>query len=263
MSANPLVIHYKNELGVAPLDEYEKAQCDLWLWLPENASAFPVLLWAHGGGLGGGCAADPVQQEAFRSLLDAGIALAFYGYRLFPRAKHPEYLDDTAAAFAWLHKKIGEHGGDNRRIFLGGHSAGGYLAAQTGVDWQYLAAYGLSGENVAGVIPMAGQTVTHHAIRETRGVVGYRAMIDADAPCWHVRADAPAYLCITADDDMPNRSAENRFFVDLLKTAGHKDAVFHEIPQRDHGTVCWNVREPNDPAQQLMREFIVTRRSRR
>jgi hypothetical protein len=45
---------------------------------------------------------------------------------------------DCAAAIAWIHDHIAEHGGDPDRLHLMGHSAGGHLAAIVGTNQRFL-----------------------------------------------------------------------------------------------------------------------------
>jgi acetyl esterase/lipase len=44
---------------------------------------------------------------------------------------YPAPLEDVDAALAWVHRHIAQHGGDPARIVVGGHSAGGHLAAMS------------------------------------------------------------------------------------------------------------------------------------
>jgi acetyl esterase/lipase len=46
-----------------------------------------------------------------------------------PVAKYPQQLEDVFGALKWVYENIGRYGGSNRKIFLGGHSSGGHLAA--------------------------------------------------------------------------------------------------------------------------------------
>jgi acetyl esterase/lipase len=50
-------------------------------------------------------------------------------YRLAPEYTYPTYVDDCWNALQWTVKKVDELGADPGRIFLGGSSAGGCLAA--------------------------------------------------------------------------------------------------------------------------------------
>ena len=56
-----------------------------------------------------------------------------------------------AAAIAWVHKHIGEYGGDPERIALAGHSAGAHLVALVGTDASFLAAHDLPLSAICGV----------------------------------------------------------------------------------------------------------------
>ena len=48
-------------------------------------------------------------------------------YRLMPGAPHPAQIEDATAAVEWVVKNIAQYGGDPKRMYLGGHSAGGHL----------------------------------------------------------------------------------------------------------------------------------------
>jgi len=58
-------------------------------------------------------------------------------------------VEDAAAADDWVVRNIAAHGGDLKRIYLSGHSAGGHLAAWVATDPRF--AGGLKG-----VIAMSG-----------------------------------------------------------------------------------------------------------
>lgn len=64
-------------------------------------------------------------------------------------------LEDAAAAVAWTVKNITSHGGDPTRVFIGGHSAGAYLAAQLSLDPSYLRAHGLDLSDIRGTVPIS------------------------------------------------------------------------------------------------------------
>ena len=88
----------------------------------------PALLWLHGGGMViGANTDDDATNFAFARTL--GITVVSVGYRLSPEAKAPAALDDAYAALSWLVANAVERGVDPERIAVGGHSAGGGLAA--------------------------------------------------------------------------------------------------------------------------------------
>jgi acetyl esterase/lipase len=102
-------------------DAYQQSQCVLELHIPQGARNYPTVVWLHGGGLTSG------QREAPKALLDRGIAVAAVEYRLSPKVKANTCIEDAAAATAWVLKHVAEFGGSPGKVFIGGHSAGGYL----------------------------------------------------------------------------------------------------------------------------------------
>src|SRR6185369_11775269 len=60
------------------------------------------------------------------------------------------------AAFAWTMQHIAEHGGNPKRIYLAGHSAGGHLVSELALDPQWLAKHGLKPSAIQGVASLSG-----------------------------------------------------------------------------------------------------------
>jgi acetyl esterase/lipase len=100
------------------------------------------------------------------------------GYRLSPKVKNPVYIEDAAAATAWAFNNIARHKGNPKKIYVSGHSAGGYLAAMLGVDGRWLAKHKISSSQIAGAMPIAGQMMTHSTIRAERGLKATTPFID-------------------------------------------------------------------------------------
>ena len=86
------------------------------------------------------------------------------------QVKKSVYIEDAAAAVAWVFQNIETHGGDPRQIFVSGHSAGGYLASMVGLDKRWLAAHNVDANRIAGLIPFSGHTITHFTPREKRAL---------------------------------------------------------------------------------------------
>ena len=154
----------------ASLNAYETERSRLDLYCPAGAKNLPCLVWFYGGGLTGGAKSEPYTRAICRALASEGILVACADYRLSPKAKYPAYIEDAAAAVAWVKQHAAEYGGDANRVFVGGHSAGGYLTAMLGLDPQYLRAVGVNVTDLAGFIPISGQMMTHYTIREERGL---------------------------------------------------------------------------------------------
>ena len=250
-------VAYKDD--VVSLTPYEQDRCKLDLTVPVGAKGFATFVWFYGGGLKNG-AKDLRSEycaEIRESLAQGGVAVVTPDYRLSPRAKYPAYVDDAAAAFAWTVKHIAEHGGAPRKVFIGGHSAGGYLALLVGMDPERLKPHGLTLGSVAGIAQVSGQVLTHYTVREERGQARYGSTADEAAPAFHIRKSLRPILTIYAQNDMLSRAEENMFFVTTLKAAGHTENYSLRVADRDHGTVGHNLRHADDPARLAILNFIA------
>lgn len=235
---------------------YERERCKLDLYLPATGENFTTIMWIHGGALRAGHKADDIAVIVAETFAKNGVAVASPNYRLHPYVEFPKYVTDAAAAFAFVHKHIAEYGGAADRVYISGHSAGGYLTAMVGMDPRYLARHGLKLSDIAGIIPVSGQMVTHSTVRSERDVPANRLIIDAAAPAFYVSPGAPRCLCIVGGDDLPIRAEENRLFVAAMKAAEHPDVAYLEVPGRNHGTVANRIGQPDDVVAQAMFEFI-------
>lgn len=249
-ASSPAQLIYQTESGLAyrpdsEPDVYARERCKLDVYHPVGASAAPAVVWFHGGGLTGGNRSVP------SALKGQGIIVVAVDYRLSPKAKAPAYIEDAAAAVAWTFKNIARYGGDTNWIFLSGHSAGGYLASLVTLDRRWLAVHGVDPDRLAGLVPFSGQSITHFAIREERGLARARPLIDDLAPVYHVRKDAPPILLISGDrnHELLGRYEESAYFWRMLKEVGHPSVELLELQGYDHGQMA-------DPAFPLLLRFI-------
>ncbi len=226
-------------------DAYKLERCRLDLYYPVGKDDYAVLVWFHGGGLEGG------SKEVPEGLKNGGFAVAAANYRLFGKgAKCPDYTNDAAEAVAWVVKNIDKYGGDPSKIFIGGHSAGGYLTLMLALDKSYLAAYGYDADKIVKAYPVSGQTLTHYTIRKERGLPFDTPLIDNMAPCNHVRKEGAPLVLFTGQRDleMMARYEENALLEAVLKALGHPVELF-EYQGKNHGSCM-------DPACEFIREDI-------
>ena len=240
---------------VKPTDSgYAQKQCRLDVFYPEGVEEFPTIVWFHGGGLRAGTRQSG-ELVAARFVPD-GVAVVTVGYRFSPDVQHPVYIEDAAAAIAWTYKNISKYGGDPDKIFLSGHSAGGYLTLMTGMDKRYLGKHGISHMDLAGLMPLSGQTITHSTIRGEREIPEGTQFVDEFAPLYYANLIGPPCLCICGSEDLPLRCAENIYFVEVQKEAGNKNVSYLEVEGRDHSTIFDKINEPGDEVAEAMSEFM-------
>lgn len=216
---------------ITETDAYIEERCVLDLYVPAQAEGFPTIIWFHGGGLSGGEKSIP------DALKEKGAAIVAPNYRLHPKVKAPVYIEDAAAAVAWVFKNIEQYGGDPASIFVSGHSAGGYLASMIGLDKRWLKAHDIDADQIAGLIPFSGHCITHFTIRAENNIPGTQPVINDMAPLYHVRADASPLLLITGDRELEllGRYEENAYMMRMMKVAGHQDTRIMELDGYGHG----------------------------
>jgi len=95
---------------------------------PQSATAKPVLVYLHGGGWVT-LSPETHAKLAKELCLATGMVVVSVDYRLAPEHPYPAPLDDCVAAFRWVRDNARRVGGDGRRVFLAGDSAGGNLTA--------------------------------------------------------------------------------------------------------------------------------------
>lgn len=111
------------------LDIYRPAQ-------PAPTGGWPVVVFFYGGSWNSGARSD----YAFvgEALAARGILTLVADYRLYPEVRYPDFLRDSAAALAWGLEHASPLGGNPRRVFVMGHSAGAYNAAMLALDARWL-----------------------------------------------------------------------------------------------------------------------------
>ncbi len=121
----------KEENGFAYINDNNKYHL-LDVYYPEkNDGKLPVIIDVHGGGWMYG---DKELNKIYCEYLAArGFIVFNMSYRLVPEVLVDEQLRDVSAAIKWINDNLDRFPADRSRIMLTGDSAGGMLAAFTGV----------------------------------------------------------------------------------------------------------------------------------
>lgn len=224
-------IPYRSESEMQ--DTYAKERCVLDLSIPQGVTDFPTIVWFHSGGLTGG------KKEIPEPLRHNGWAIAGVEYRLSPKVKVVDCLDDAAAAVSWVLKNIADRGGSPDQVVVSGHSAGAYLTLMIGLDPKWLQKYGVHPDTLAGLAPFSGHAITHMTARRENGISETQPIVNELAPLFHVRKDAPPILLLSGDreKEMLGRYEENAYLARMLKIVGHPDVTLIEFPGTHHGSM--------------------------
>jgi acetyl esterase/lipase len=219
--------------------EYRDGKDRLDLYIPQGIDNAPVIFSLHGGALSVGDRAE--QRFVGQRFAAAGYLTVVPSYRLSPHVSHPAHIQDAAAAFAWVLRHIGRHGGDPDRIIVIGHSAGAYLAMLLASDSRYLAAHGLSSADIKAVVPVSGFFWVDRpgvAPDRPKDVWGTdRNVWIESSPARYLRADLPPVLLIDTDGDEEWRQQQTVDFAAALRSTGHRDVTVHKVRGRTHMSV--------------------------
>ncbi len=250
----------KSKLDV-PYGKDEKQRLDLYL--PQGVKAAPIVIFVHGGEWSRHDKAEVSYKPKFFN--EHGIILASINYRLSPPAKHPDHVDDVASAIYWVHDHAKEIGGDPRKIFLMGHSAGCHLVTLVTLDPRYLAKVDLRPADVRGVVAWSGGAYDLVQKVEDGGMyAGYIKKAFGDAadawrdasPVNHVKdvRESPRFLFISIKPgDASNKAAER---LAGLISAAKGTAESKLIAGRDHFNANHLLGVPEDATGQILLDFI-------
>jgi acetyl esterase/lipase len=133
----------------------EGARGTLDIYRPRGADGAPVIVFFYGGRWSSG--RKGLYHIFGRALRSRGYVVVIPDYRIYPEVRFPSFVEDGARAVRWTRDNIAEYGGDPRRLFVMGHSAGAHIAAMLSFDPQWLQRVGLdANRDITGLIGLAG-----------------------------------------------------------------------------------------------------------
>jgi len=234
-------IHYHMEAG-----EYARERCTLDFYYPAEITGFSTVVWFHGGGLEGG------SKEIPEVLKNSGLGIIGVNYRLLPKVKVDDCIDDAAAAVAWAFREVASRGGSPDKIFVAGHSAGGYLTNMVVLDKSRLAKYGVDADKIKGAFPFSAQVITHFNVRKQEGIGPLQPRLDETAPLYHIRKVAMPIIILSGDRELElyGRYEEQAYFWRMMRLVGNKDTEILEFDGFDHGQMAI-------PAHEVMKRYIT------
>ena len=117
----------REEICIA-VDDAPDVRCLLYTPQKKTTELRSGYLHMHGGGYIFGAPED-ADANNLKICAELGAVVLSVDYRLAPEHPSPAPLDDCYAALAWIHSKCSDLQIDNKRIGIGGESAGGGMAA--------------------------------------------------------------------------------------------------------------------------------------
>ena len=187
---------------------------------PAPRAGWPVVVFFYGGSWNTGERAD--YRFVGAALAARGVLTLVADYRLYPQVRYPEFLRDSALALAWGLTEAPRLGGDAKRVFVMGHSAGGYNAAMLALDPRWLAGTGHTPNELAGWIGQAGP----YDFFPTDNPLAQPVFFHPDYPAkaqpieFGASRSLPAFLGAPVHDRLVSPTRSTRALAEKLQAAG-------------------------------------------
>jgi len=194
------------------------------VYRPAGAAAAPIVVFFYGGSWQRG------RKEIY---LFVAATLARYGYltivpdyRLYPEVRYPGFVEDGAQAVRWARDNAARFGGDPKKLFLMGHSAGAYIAATLALDRRWLRQVDLVPDrDIAGLIGLAGP-YDFLPLRDGTLKIIFGGADPATQPISYVSPGAPPALLLTgAQDDTVDPGNSGRLAARLRAASDDADVL--------------------------------------
>lgn len=232
-------------LRVADLSYGADERQRLDLYLPDPAAdGAPLVVFFYGGAWRRGEKED--YEFVAAALAGSGLAVAVPDYRLWPEVTYPAFVEDGAAALAWLSANAPDHDLDGRPVYLMGHSAGAHTAALLALEPAFRRRAGAAPMDIAGLVGLSGpydflpldegsylQEVFPPAARED------------SQPIRYVSGDDPPALLIHGLDDALVEPGNSERLAEALADAG-VEVTLRLYEDRGHAAVAAALAPPLD-----------------
>jgi acetyl esterase/lipase len=200
----------------------------------------PVFVFIHGGDWNSGT--KKLYNFLGSRMARKGIMTVVIDYPLSPYAGYRGMARASARATAWVKENASRYGGDSSQIYVGGHSAGGHLAALIGLDNSYFDSLGMAnpikgivlidaaGLDMAGYLAAGGLKDASHY----RALFGSTAQVWEEAsPIFHLKSRIPPMLIFMGGRTYPSIARSNKKFIDSL-TARKVNYRYVFQPRKKH-----------------------------
>lgn len=199
-----------------------KLQLDIYA--PKKATSGEVFVFIHGGNW------DSGKKSQYRFLgsrmARKGIVTVIIDYRLSPSTDYQGMAGDAATAIKWVKENIRSYGGDDTKIVVSGHSAGGHLAALISTDNHYFEALNIPNP-IHGTILIDAFGLDMYAYLSHEGYKKkptYLSMFTTNpktwkegSPIYHLRDGMSPFLLFVGGKTYPSIIEGNRDFLKALK----------------------------------------------
>ena len=203
----------------------------------------PVFVFIHGGYWRRFSAKD--YSLVALGLVPLGITTLVVDYALCPAVTIDDIARQCRSAVAWTLRHIDAYGGDPRRVAVGGHSAGGHLAAMC-LETPWAEAHGLAPDPLAAAVLVSGlydleplrRSYLQPSIRLDDGVIARNSPLFAVRPC------ATPILVTWGADESSEFARQSIALCDAWRAAGNRAEAWAQ-PGMNHFSAIDGFTDPH------------------
>ncbi len=217
---------------------HERQKLDMYM--PQDPlPGAPVIVFFYGGSWRNG------ERGKYRfvgqALSDKGYTTVIPDYRLYPAVRFPEFVEDGAAAVAWVYDNVPQA---EQGIVLLGHSAGAHLAALIVLDERYLKTVHLDQKSITGMIGLAGPYAFEpQKFQRFRDIFAAAIPPEVSQPIHYARGDAPPLLLLHGANDSTVLPLHSNLLEERIR-AKHGRVEKIDLPGIGHYSIILALSEP-------------------
>jgi len=186
-------------------------------------AASPVFIFIHGGAWRSGRSRDFVTPAEMFTTAGAHYVVPDFAWVQDVGGSLIVLADQVCRTVAWVHRNAADFGGDPNRLYLGGQSSGGHLAAVAlTTDWQRN--FGLPADIIKGGMCISGMYDLAPVRLSARSayVKFDDAMVAALSPICHLEQLHAPLVVAYGTCETPEFQRQNREFATAVKAAGKR-----------------------------------------
>lgn len=216
---------------------------------PAAQAAAPTLVYYHGGYWRGSSKEDNCNFAP--AFVARGVNVVVVEYDLCPKVTVSDIVRQARASIAWVYRNIERYGGDPKKLYISGHSAGAHLAAMIlAHDWER---EGLPRDFIKGAALTSGvyDLEVVMLIAANAEIRMTPELVKENSPFLH----PPLPICPTllgvggAEPEGWQRMSEE--FFQLCKAHG-LDCQYLVVPAANHFTLPEHLSDPDSPLTRAM-----------
>jgi acetyl esterase len=229
---------------------------------PQRSRGLPVVIFVHGGAFvrGSKTVNDEVYANVSYYFARNGCVGINAEYRLAPEVRYPQASNDLGAAVRWARENAQRFGGDPRRLFFVGHSAGATHLATYVCDPQVRPS---GGHALQGIVLLSGR-LRADARADNPNAAGVRAYYGDDASVYEAASpvtyaanlDIPVLLAI-AEYENPLLDVYGAEFLHRVSVAHGRAPRFLQMPRHNHISMVAHFNTEEDALGREILAFIA------